>query len=340
MRFPKPFFRKSKKTWYLQLGRRQVSLGKNRDEAFRRYRELLLHEQGAGAEPSRDLTVAEACDLFLEWCLKHTESTTREWYQQYLQDFCNHFGNLRTTELKPFHVSRWVDMHRGWGPASQRAAIGTVKRVFSWAEGEGLVSGNPVRKVRKPRGRRRERILSPAEREKILAAIRDQAFKDFVIALQETGCRPSEVATIAAAEVRLEDGTWVLAKHKTARKTGQPRTIFLTRRMIELSRTLTAKNPTGPLFRNTRGRRWTRNAIRCRFIRLRKKLPELKGVVCYTYRHTYATDALVNGVGVAEVAELLGHKDLAMIQEHYGHLAEKRDHLKRAAERAVRPLAS
>ena len=44
MRFAKPFFRASKQAWYVQIGKRQISLGKDREEAFRRYREILLHE--------------------------------------------------------------------------------------------------------------------------------------------------------------------------------------------------------------------------------------------------------------------------------------------------------
>src|SRR5262245_33322283 len=60
MRFPKPFFWASKGAWYLQIGKLQISLGKDRDEAFERYREILLHEQGQAAEPAlRRLTVAQ-----------------------------------------------------------------------------------------------------------------------------------------------------------------------------------------------------------------------------------------------------------------------------------------
>ena len=45
MKFPKPFFRKSKQAWYVQLGKKQHSLGKDREEAFRRYKDIILHEQ-------------------------------------------------------------------------------------------------------------------------------------------------------------------------------------------------------------------------------------------------------------------------------------------------------
>ena len=58
MRFLKPFFRASKQAWYVQVGKRQTSLGKDREEAFHRYREILLHEQGKPPEPRQHLKVA------------------------------------------------------------------------------------------------------------------------------------------------------------------------------------------------------------------------------------------------------------------------------------------
>ena len=108
--------------------------------------------------------------------------------------------------------------------------------------------------------------------------------------------------------------------------------------MVELTRKLAKRHPEGPLFRNSRGKPWTRNAIRCRFRQLRRKLPQLKGVVSYTYRHSYAADALEQGVGVAQVAELLGRTSTDMVMQHYQHLREKRDHLKQAAIQATRQI--
>ncbi len=102
-------------------------------------------------------------------------------------------------------------------------------------------------------------------------------------------------------------------------------------------RRLVAKHPTGPLFRNSRGKPWNRNAIRCRFRRLRKKLNLDKGVVAYAYRHTYTTAGLEGGVPIATMAELLGHTSTDMINEHYGHLDQRTAHLREAARRAAGP---
>jgi hypothetical protein len=57
----------------------------------------------------------------------------------------------------------------------------------------------------------------------------------------------------------------MLSEHNTKKKTGQDRLVYLTPAMLELTRKLMELYPTGPLFRNSRGKPWTRNAIRCRF---------------------------------------------------------------------------
>ena len=201
---------------------------------------------------------------------------------------------------------------------------------------EGLIATSPGKKVRKPPVNRRETILAPEEQQAIHNAARGQCFRDFMLAMEETGCRPGEVAKVTAADVSLEAGTWTLAEHKTAHKTGKPRVVYLTGPVITLCRELIAKYPEGPIFRNRHGRPWTRNAIRCRFRHLRTKL-KLPGVVAYTLRHTYATEALVNGVDPISLCELLGHTDVTMLMKHYQHLAKKTDHLRKAAERARRP---
>jgi integrase len=337
MKFPKPFFRQSKQAWYLQLGKHQMSLGKDPDAAFRRYHEILLHERGQVSAPDSALTVAQVADLFLEYSHRHNDQQTYDWYKHFLQDFCDRHGGLKAVEAKPFHVTRWLDRHPGWEDGSRRAAITAVKRAFNWATDEGLITTNPIKKVRKPSARSRDRILTPEERIAIVGAVKDQPFHDFVFAMEQTGCRPSEVGRITAADVNLDQETWVFHKHKTCKKVAKPRIVYLTPAMVELTRRLMAQHPTGPLFLNTRGDPWTRNAIRCRFRNLRKKLPHLAGVISYTYRHSFATDALENGVGVAEVAELLGHKGTDMVMKHYQHLREKREHMRQAAIKATRP---
>lgn len=79
--------------------------------------------------------------------------------------------------------------------------------------------------------------------------------------------------------------------------------------------------------------------MRILFRNLRKKHPALRGVVAYAYRHSFATSALERGVGVAQVAELLGHTSTDMVMRVYGHLDQRVRYMREQAERATRPPA-
>lgn len=342
MRLPEgPWYRASRDAWYVRVGGKQVRLAKgkaNKKAALDAFHRLMALGP-AGLPKAEEITTAHVLDLFLTWSERHHDARTFGWYKSFLNSLCNHdrVGALPVSQLKVFHVTRWLDAHPGWVGARRNAII-CVKRAFNWAIAEGLVKENPLRLLKKPPAARRERIVNAEEWGQLLAAVRDQEFKDFLTAMRETGCRPDEVRRVTAAEVNLELGVWVLEHHKTRKKTGLPQVVYLTPTMVELCKRLVARWPTGPIFRGPKRkghRPYTRNAIRCRFRRLRLKLPQLKGVVSYTIRHTFITDALERGVPVATVAELAGHKDLKMIQAHYGHLSEKRRHLSEAVRRAT-----
>ncbi|MBX3401721.1 MAG: tyrosine-type recombinase/integrase [Gemmataceae bacterium] len=228
-------------------------------------------------EPDR-LTAAKVCDLFLDWSEQHNSPETFEWHRAFLQEFCTTHGDKPAAAVIPHHLTTWLDAHPQW-KAGRRHATYCVKRAFAWAVSQGLLAKNPFAGVKVGRTNRREHFVTKADRDRIFAAVPDQAFRDFLTALQETGCRPSEIARVTAADVNLDTGVWVLTAHKTAKKTGRPRVVYLTPTMVELSRRLMAAWPEGPIFRTFKGKRpWQRNAIRCRFRRLRDRTAVLLGV--------------------------------------------------------------
>jgi integrase len=67
----------------------------------------------------------------------------------------------------------------------------------------------------------------------------------------------------------------------------------------------------------------------------RHEIPDLTGLSAYVLRHTYAKEALGNGLSGPVVASLLGHKSTKMIDEHYSHLDQQGELLKEAARRAT-----
>ncbi len=331
-----PWYRKFNDTWYVTVRGEQIPLAKgkaSKKEAERAFHKLMAGDAPQAVRPS-DTRVIAVLDLFLDHSRKHNAPRTYEWYRDFLQDFSDMYGLLRVEDLKPFHVTRWADSHPDWEGA-RWGAITAVKRAFNWAADEGLIAASPVKKVKKPVMRRRERFVTPEERKKIFDNYPEgDCFRDFLFALEHTGCRPGEVGAVTAEDVDLRIGAWVLGEHKTEEKTGEPRVIILTPAMLELTKRLIAEHPEGPLFLNEDGKPWNRNAIRCRFRRVRKKLKLGGDLVAYLYRHAVATDLLESGTGIAQAAEILGHKGTDMIMRHYSKLRERREHLREQLEKA------
>lgn len=288
----------------------------------------------------RGPTVREVFRTFIAAMKGEMEEETRAWYRSFLRDFGARHPNLAAADVTEDVVRKWLsaERRRPWGRSTRRHAIANLKRSLNWAVDAKLIAANPIARMKRPSSVARERVLTPEERAYILSLFPEgDPFRDFLVAMQESGARPGEVMKVTAADVDLDAATWTV-KGKDYNKTGKLRVIYLTPTLLEMTRRLMAAHPVGPLFRNADGNPWRRRAVNNRFNRKknRKKAPRIdREIVAYTYRATRATDALVNEVPIKTVAELMGHRDTTMVSRHYARLAEKKDYLREAALRAV-----
>jgi integrase len=253
---PEPWFRPSRRTYYVTVNGVQHNLRTaDKDEAYRRWHELMVRAPEPPESP--DATVVAILAAFLDAAEKHTKPSTFQGHRYYLQSFVASLSDkqLRVSDLKKFHVSRWLDAHKTWGVSSRRGAIGSVKRAFNWALDEGYIHHSPVAKLRKPKAKHRETILTP-EQSQLLLDESASDFCDFLELLLETGVRPAEVRTVEARHVNLERGLWIFppAEHKTGGKTDKPRLVYLSAKALEISKRLVELHPTGTLLRNSRGK--------------------------------------------------------------------------------------
>ncbi len=324
----KPFYRKKRGEWYVWHAGRQHRLGPDKEEAFARWHELVTY-QPDDVEP--DAPVVVLLDKFLDWVQRRRAARTYLWYQMHLESFAQHVGaKLRIADLKPKHVTAWVDrVHPDSSPSTVHGAIRAVQRAFNWATREGHVSRNPVAAVEKPTPNRREVVLSEEEFEEILAKATDQAEKDYLTVQWETGMRPQEIRAIEAKHFE-EQHERIVFPPSEAKGRRLPRVIYLNEKALEVVRRLARKHPTGPIFRNGRGKPWTPNSIRCRFRKYKRK-----GLCSTVIRHSWATNALARGVDPITVSILLGHTDITTLSRTYAHLAKKPDFLRDAVRKAT-----
>jgi integrase len=310
--FPKPFFRSARQCWFVEIDGKQIKLSPDREEALRLYGELLAKPRAAKLASD---SVAVLMDIFLDWCEQHRPGRTYEWYKERCQGFLDAISaTLTLRELKPFHVQQWVDSHK-WNDGMKRGAMIAVKRAFNWLAKQGHIDRSPLTGLELPPQGHRERVITPDEYKSILARYEGDPFADLLELAWETGARAQELWKLEARHFR--GAAWIFPA-KEAKGKRRPRVVHLTERALGITQRLVMKYPAGRLLRNEDGVPWTRHAVSCRFLRLKRKIGEK---LCLTnFRHTFCSHALMNGVDGVVVSKLMGHTSTRMIETVYGHL--------------------
>lgn len=384
--FPKPFYKKARGVWYVEINRKQVNLGPDKEEAFRQYHHLmgLPTEQAVSPE-----SLVAIIDAFLEWNEKNRAPDTYEWYRQRLQRFVSTYPEMRVSDLRPFHIEEWVDQY-DIAQTTRRNYFRSIKRCLSWAKRQGRINSNPLEGLDIPGAERKEVYVSSDEFENLLAFVPDDRFRDLLITTYQTGCRPQESLRVIADWVDVKNGRWVFPPTKSKGKKS-PRIIYLNDEALSISCRLLDQHAAGELFRNRRDNPWTTEAVNCYFDRIRtrmgkaimkehgtepseqeiaKFIPTLAATKCengvrrakrpaelrgeakrklfqrmasnvapryslYALRHSWATNALKQGVDPLTVALLMGHKDPSMLARVYQHLSHSPEHMRDQARRAT-----
>lgn len=322
----KPWFRDFNKCWYVTINRRKINLGKDKKAAFRRWHEM----EEAGLE-GFDLPLEEAVQLYLD-SLSGCSAETRDVAKRHLDDFSEHVGKLKCSRLRAHHWTSFLRT-KAWAPSTARTALNKINACLNHAVEQGKLDAHKFKVPKKeiPRFERRKVVVTAEEQVRMEAAA-PPAFRDFLIGLRLSGCRPGEIASARIENVK--DGM-LFVRNKTAHSTGEAyRPVYLTAELSELIRQLSEGRTEGLIWRNAEKGQWKRMALVPAMRRLRVKLKLRKGITLYTYRSRFVTSALEKGIDAISVSELVGHRTLDMVKKHYASLGK--DHLRKAAEKAAK----
>jgi integrase len=333
-RTPELWQRKSDGAWYTTVHGKQIRLSDDKAEARQSLHELLAAppDDTRGHRPS----IAKACDLFLTYSHAQHEVETYKHYRWFLQSFCAHVKKGRKiADLRVHMVTSWHQAN-AWSESSKASSIGVLLACLNWNVAQGHLKANPFTGIKRGRIASRERILSVEERRLILEAASDPPFRQFLIFLEQTGCRPfSEAGRTTAQDFDPRASTITLKRHKNAAKTGKPRVIYLSVTAKEIVAELVSRHREGPLFRCSTDTPWSVESAGPRLDRIAASTGVAK-FTSYAYRHTFIVEALMRGLTADVVAQLVGNSALT-ISKYYSHLDQKRDFLRAAAQQAVDP---
>jgi integrase len=163
--------------------------------------------------------------------------------------------------------------------------------------------------------KRRELFLDIAQRRALLASA-EGGVKDLMEGAAMTGCRAGELTSArrSAFDARTKSLT-------VTGKTGS-RTIPLAPAAVELFTRLSRDRlPNAFLFVRDDGKPWAHSDWD-ELVKEAAKDAGLPDETClYTLRHSFITQALLDGMSTLEVSKIVG-TSLAMIEKHYGHLVQ------------------
>ena len=245
----------------------------------------------------------------------HRRGQLRWWQAQ--------LGHYLLADLTPAHIAEHRDLlsreHRA--NSTVNGYLAALSHALTVAVQEwGWLDDTPMRKVtklREPRGR--VRFLSDDERQRLLDACKTSKNKSLytiVVLALATGARQQELLSLRWSAVDLKRCT--LTFHET--KNGERRAVPLTGYALDLlKRYANQCDPNVdfvfPIYTSNKRRRvsdaW-KHAV---------KRGDIHDFRFHDLRHTFASYLAMNGATLAEIAEALGHKTLAMVKR-YAHLSE------------------
>jgi integrase len=330
----KPWQRDGKGPWYQKIRGRVVNLGNTIEERDANLARLLAGEVAAavraeisppaGTQRVREGTVASLVPMFLKAI--DIEPKTRKDYADRLAWLVRGWGGVGVADLDAEDLEA-AARSAGWTANTRRQTLAIAQSFVRWCRRWDFTLKWPPAESRGD-----EAILTPAEYARLLAASTGD-FRQLVIFVRAVGCRQGEACKLTAEIVAGCDGVVVLKQHKTAKKTGRKRNLYLNATARRVLAEQVAKYHTGPLFRGGRGVRFTSKRAGVVFAEAAKKAGLGEGRTLNCLRHTWATDALERGVSDSDVATLLGHTGTGMLHRHYQHLTANARRLADVADR-------
>ncbi|MBP1627381.1 MAG: phage integrase family protein [Holophagaceae bacterium] len=317
-----------------------ITLTQARDAAKK-----LLGEVAGGADPVGAWTEAKSeptlLDLWNEWWKRHgsgkksADEDLRQW-RYFLGGFpkedkrAAHKPQLAAwtrKRLSELDYQAMDDLHKSIkAKTAANRLLALLSAMLSFAEGPlGWIERNPCLKVKRNPEKKRRRYATPVEVARIAATLaKHEALKTsnqsavaFIKLLILTGARLSEIGSARWDQIKGNRIVLPPEQHKTGGKDGEDRIIQLNPEAMAVIKSL--PRTTGTICGiQSPAKMW-------QVIRVEAKCADIR---LHDLRHSFASVALAEGLELAQIGQLLGHRSVASTQR-YAHLLEE------AAQRGV-----
>jgi integrase len=284
-------------------------------------RQLLIRRQEIldGIVPTAKVKPTGLTDFLGEYLQHVTQQRGIETKRLHVRHLIRILGNppLHTIAVKIIEQYRGKRRGEGVGPATINRELSTLKHALTIAASWKLIRQThrdelkAVRMDREPPGRLRY-LANQDEEDRLLEGCRGR-FKALVVVALHTGMRKGELLKLQWDDVDLEQGYI----HVRESKSGDRRTIPMNETVWSMLHTLRVRPDIPWVFHTEEGRPYRDTHKTFTWVCKRAKIDNFR---FHDLRHSFASKLVMNGVPLATVSHLLGHKSIMMTMR-YSHLS-------------------
>ncbi len=235
----------------------------------------------------------------------------------FIRHLVEEFGNLSVGEISTLIVEKWqtklLEIRK---PSTTNRTLACLKHMMTKAVDWKMAGEETLKQVRKVKfqkeNNRKLRFLNIDECQRLIDCCSTH-LKPIVITALNSGMRRGEILGLMWEQIDLRCGYISLDDTKS----GEGRQIPMNQTLIDMFREMPRGFESKYVFTNRNGDPLT--DIKHSFNTALRKA-EIHNATFHTLRHTCASHLVMNGVDLASVKELLGHKSLSMTMR-YSHLA-------------------
>ena len=270
-----------------------------------------------------DKTCQDAFDRYLQEVSTHKRG--ERWERIRLGAIAQHklgavtLGEIKLSDVTPDLLGKWRDERlKTVAGATVNRELNLLSHIFTTARRDWKwIAASPTADVRRPKGAPpRDRRISDDEIERLCFALdysgsvqtKSQAVAVAFLFAIETAMRAGEICGLTWADISGR------VAHLPMTKNGSKRDVPLSARAVSLLEQLPAGAPTDSCFGIT-------TASLDALYRKAKGRAQIEGLTFHDTRHEAIT-RLAKKLNVLELARMVGHKDLRMLQIYYNESAD------------------
>jgi integrase len=285
-----------------------------------------------GIDPKAQTAVAPAevlfGDFFLDIYLPHAKEHKRSYssdeskYRVHLKD---RFGDIPFSQLTQAEIQSFlIDFSKTHRPATRNRMAMLLRSICNHAVDHGILETNPCKKIKQlPENNVRKDYFQKNQIAPFLTALRNDANTVMASAIELiyfTGMRRNEALQ---AEWKHFDST-LMQLHLPKTKNGKERDVPLSAPALAVIERMKSHRSGPYIFPGEDPSKPVNNPTKC--LKRVLKAAGINDKFCiHSLRHNFASQALMNGVPIYDVQELLGHSNSASTQR-YAHLSQKHLH--------------